>query len=613
MKSFLSLLLALCLIALPLCLTGCSDTESPAPEPAPEIIEPKAFNTVSSADFPSRLKVLTIGNSFSGDALRFLSDIFRAEEGRDVLLSYLYLDSATLENHARNIESDDAVYRWHLYDENGHTVTENRSFSEAISYCDWDLIVIHQFSGLSGRAASFFPYLYDIVSACREKCSNPDLRFAWQMTWAYQGNSSHEAFINYGNDQMNMYACIVDAVKEIVSETRDFSFIIPAGTAVQNARSSYMGDTLTKDGHHLSPFGKYLAGYTWYESLTGKTIQTPKFIPDKSMLAEDELECMRHRGQIRDDSDELFGSDDLEVLAASVNAAVAVPDTVTTIRVEEIPMEIKGRDLDVNQDGFIKILAIGNSFSRNAFSCLHQIMTAHGEKNIIMGNLHTDSGSLERAALCAKGEATYQIFYKWDTTSKSYQHPNYSLKDAIMEEDWDIISLQQVSGLSGQPDSYHPYLEELLQFIKETRTVKDGWTVWHMTWAYQQNATHSKFPLYDSDQMTMYRAICDTTKSEILPNDAFDYIVASGTAIQNMRTSPIGDTLTADGYHLNAKACVIAGYAYYVTLKGVPVDSIHYHPASYEFTPEYLEAMKQSVNAILENPFEVTPVVTLLT
>ncbi|MBQ2730497.1 MAG: DUF4886 domain-containing protein [Clostridia bacterium] len=617
MKTALLLLLAFLMLALPFCMIGCNNGEatppenegSPTPTPSPEdTAPPKAFETVSPVDCSDTVKILTIGNSFSGDALRFLYDIFKAEEGKDVLLSYLYIDSATLENHAKQIANDAAVYRWHLYDENGHSTMEGKRFSEAIAYCDWDLIVVHQFSGLSGVGTSFSPYLENIIAAAKENSSNENVKFAWQMTWAYQANSSHASFADYANNQMLMYERITQAVVETVCENPDISFVFPAGTAVQNARTSYMGDTLTKDGHHLSPFGKYLVGYTWYASLTGKTIEMPKFVPVKSMLAEDELECMRHRGQIRDDSEELFGADDLEVLVQAANAAVKTPDAVTSVEVEEIPMKIAGRNLDVNNDGFIKILAIGNSFSRNAFSCLHQIMTAHGEKNIIMGNLHTDSGSLERAALCAEGKATYQIFYKWDTSSKSYQYPNYSLETALKEEDWDIISLQQVSGFSGQPDSYHPHLEKLVQFVEENRTVKDGLTVWHMTWSYQQNANHDKFSLYNSDQMTMYNAICSTTQSEILTNDAFDLVVPSGTAIQNMRTSSIGDTLTADGYHLNAKACVIAGYAYYVTLKGEPVDSIHYHPASYEFSEEYLGAMKDAVNATLEKPFEVTQI-----
>ena len=148
-----------------------------------------------------------------------------------------------------------------------------------------------------------------------------------------------------------------------------------------------------------------------------------------------------------------------------------------------------------------------------------------------------------------------------------------------------------------------------MEFVQNTRTVKDGLTVWHMTWAYQQNHTSESYSkYYGADQMTMYNAICSTTQSEILTNDAFDLVVPSGTAIQNMRTSSIGDTLTADGYHLNTKACVIAGYAYYVTLKGEPVDSIRYHPASYGFSEEYLGAMKDAVNATLEKPFEVTQI-----
>ena len=57
--------------------------------------------------------------------------------------------------------------------------------------------------------------------------------------------------------------------------------VIPSGTAVQNARTSYVGDTLTRDKTHLSiPLGRYIAALTWARVLTGKSVENICFAPD---------------------------------------------------------------------------------------------------------------------------------------------------------------------------------------------------------------------------------------------------------------------------------------------------------------------------------------------
>ena len=43
---------------------------------------------------------------------------------------------------------------------------------------------------------------------------------------------------------------IMSAVKKISKET-DIRMVIPSGTAVQNARSTILKDTMTRDGFHL--------------------------------------------------------------------------------------------------------------------------------------------------------------------------------------------------------------------------------------------------------------------------------------------------------------------------------------------------------------------------
>ena len=71
---------------------------------------------------------------------------------------------------------------------------------------------------------------------------------------------------------MYMYECIVNATKEKVVPRTDFTAIIPSGTAIQNVRTSYIGDNLTKDTYHLNSLGRVIAGYTLYSVLTGEPL-----------------------------------------------------------------------------------------------------------------------------------------------------------------------------------------------------------------------------------------------------------------------------------------------------------------------------------------------------
>ena len=77
-----------------------------------------------------------------------------------------------------------------------------------------------------------------------------------------------------------MYHAILDAVKTCVLPRNEFVLLFHVGTAIQNARTSYLGDTLTRDGFHLSiPFGRYIAALTWGRVLTGKSVENIDYAP----------------------------------------------------------------------------------------------------------------------------------------------------------------------------------------------------------------------------------------------------------------------------------------------------------------------------------------------
>lgn len=249
----------------------------------------------------------------------------------------------------------------------------------------------------------------------------------------------------------------------------------------------------------------------------------------------------------------------------------------------------------------LKILAIGNSFSEDATRYLYDIAADQGVDDIVVGNLYIGGCSLNTHWKNAENNNPSYIYYKnndgqWTTQS------GYSILKGLEDEDWDVVTLQQVSGLSGDVSTYNDDLINLLAYVR-AHAGPDVKIAWHMTWAYQGNSTHPDFPRYDRDQMTMYEAIVDATQAKIVGNDAVDLIIPAGTAVQNVRTSVIGDTLTRDGYHLSNLGRYVAGLTWAKSL-GLPLDGLKTLPdgVSASDLPVLREAVEQSV----EHPFEVS-------
>ena len=197
----------------------------------------------------------------------------------------------------------------------------------------------------------------------------------------------------------------------------------------------------------------------------------------------------------------------------------------------------------------IKILAIGNSFSEDAIEqYLHELADADGIETII-GNLFIGGCSLERHVQCVNGNLPDYRYRKIGVDGVTKETPKCDIAHAIADEEWDYVSVQQASHFSGDYTTYQPYLSQLVAYVK-AHTKKDVKIVFHQTWAYAQNSDHGGFKRYGNSQKQMYDAINDALK-QVIKDIHPDVIVPSGTAIQNARTSSIGDNMNRDGYHLN--------------------------------------------------------------
>lgn len=250
----------------------------------------------------------------------------------------------------------------------------------------------------------------------------------------------------------------------------------------------------------------------------------------------------------------------------------------------------------------IKILAIGNSFSTDSMQYLYQILKDGGVKEIVLGNLYYGGCSIDQHYQFGKTNSASYKYYK-NTKGAWVETANYKMSDALTDEKWDYISLQQSSKTCGLTNSYSR-LDELISMVREKN--KDAKLIWNMTWAYQQDSTHSSFPNYNKDQMTMYNMIINVVNEVITPLN-FDVVIPCMTSIQNARTSFMGDTLTRDGYHLDYYiGRYIAGLTWYAAITGCSVDSIKYNPSTTKITEDMMKAAKEAVTTAIKTPLAVT-------
>jgi hypothetical protein len=241
----------------------------------------------------SIIRILAIGNSFSDDAVEhYLYGLAKAG-GYKVIIGNLYIGGASLDLHVKNVQEDKEVYSYRKIDVAGKKViTPKKSISYALADEKWDYISLQQASGKSGLFETYvepLPVLYKYV---KERATNPNVKYVWHQTWAYAQNSTHKSFSDYDSDQMTMYKSIMEASAR-VNQLAKFDLLIPSGTAIQNARTSFLGDNLTRDGYHLNLYiGRYVASCTWYEALFGESVVGNTFIPAK--VSEYEAQMGQH-------------------------------------------------------------------------------------------------------------------------------------------------------------------------------------------------------------------------------------------------------------------------------------------------------------------------------
>ena len=216
------------------------------------------------------VRVLAIGNSFSQDAVEQYLWELADEAGVKMIIGNAYRGGQGFQSHWIDVTEANNTFEYRKVQDGRRTNKPRFALADIITDEPWQYITFQQVSQESGLTTTFEPYLTNLIQYTQGLQTNPNAAYGYHQTWAYSHDSTHGGFANYGNRQEVMYDSICQAVQYAMAQHPEFSFVVPSGTAIQNARTTYLGDNMNRDGYHLDlKMGRYTAACAWFETITG--------------------------------------------------------------------------------------------------------------------------------------------------------------------------------------------------------------------------------------------------------------------------------------------------------------------------------------------------------
>lgn len=241
---------------------------------------------------------------------------------------------------------------------------------------------------------------------------------------------------------------------------------------------------------------------------------------------------------------------------------------------------------------FMKILSIGNSFSQDATRYLHR-MAKSCDIDLKVVNLYIGGCSLKTHYYnMLENEKAYWFEFNGESTKIKV-----TIKEALMSDDWDYVTLQQVSSSSDKYDTYMPYMEELEKYIKKyLPSVK---ILIHQTWAYEDGFDRLHNEMGYETAADMFENIEKSYKKAAKHINA-DGVIPCGKVIKTALENGI-KKIHRDGFHaslgIGRYALALTWLAY---LCCVEPGEVSFNDLDEPASEEEILAVKKAVEVVLK-------------
>jgi len=321
-------------------------------------------------------------------------------------------------------------------------------------------------------------------------------------------------------------------------------------------------------------------------------------------------------------------------------------------------------DAQLEEDSRLKVLVIGNSHGLDATNLLYEVFQDQApQQNVLVGALYYDGCNMTQHANFAKGNEAVYSYHKnsgqnadhsWDVAKPA------TILDALQDEQWDIIVMQQMNHRLGMDNSSSGNFvaadwQYVIDYVKENQDYMPR-LAFHMVWAnpdqdeYWDPASNLSHPTKTSttwadthtanwpgtngkyDMDLLYSDIIANTQKHLVDTSAFlgenyyEFIIPSGTAVQyalrSLDTVRTQSEIYRDYTHMSDYGRLIAAYLWYAKIMGLSkidnvginaIPSVLHHSKSTFPTAESGYAVDdqmkldiiECVNWALEHPFEL--------
>ena len=314
-------------------ITACGGNGSKTELPTTEATEP-----TQPGEEGSVLKVLTLGHSLAVDSNHMLCKIADAEGYKGLKIGTLYYSGCYLSQHVKYLQNNEPIYNLYISStENPDAlpvITNGVTMEYALQLDYWDIIVMQGgVFEIADDSAFKNGNIQTIRDYVQEKCLNPNVQFAWHMHWAppvtdslrdqytYSDDYYRKNYRSYGDNRDILYSTFAKCVENNIMNDKVFTFMIPTGTAMENALSSYLEETdLHRDFVHATDLARVMNAYLWYCKLAG--------VQELHALKMDTIPA-RFFNSIQGTEDRVLTEEEKAIILESVNNALKNPLKVT--------------------------------------------------------------------------------------------------------------------------------------------------------------------------------------------------------------------------------------------------------------------------------------------
>lgn len=282
----------------------------------------------------------------------------------------------------------------------------------------------------------------------------------------------------------------------------------------------------------------------------------------------------------------------------------------------------------------LKVLTIGNAQAVDVTRLLYAVFGAEAPGcKLVLGTLEGEDYTMQQHRQSIEDEITEYTYHK-NTDGNWQMSIEYTVLDALQDEKWDVVILQEKNTLSGKDIAFtNNDIRFVMDYVKE-QLGYDPTFLWHFVWSDPVEdmwLSQSKKPNYleqwrayyeknfQNDDRIMFDAMASNVQTYIREQDSgFAGVVSTAAAIQYLKdVSDLPEQLLFRDYtHLSDEGRLAAAYVLYGCLSGleaveavqidrIPANLRHYTAqgeGDLMLSDDFREQIKAAANYALQNP-----------